>query len=496
MFKYISFFVVFLGLNASTLFAQGYFYTEGTVTIGVASSIEIKGDAVINQPIHGDGFIVMNGDNPQYLSGSAVNTNNFKVANSAEVFLNNPLWVNDTLHMTSGILYLNNEHLYLGDNSIGTGNGGGYIETNSNGYVQRKIDNNPFTFHIGYGNEYFPITLSEMGTADTFQLQGWNHLPDDGTVSGTSITNHVALLSYSFTDLVTGGNDLNITMGWNDSKNAVDFAQSHAIGIFYNGSNYEEMSNCPTNVNSVDPNSVSYASINTTGTFGIGDSVYLSNIPIVYIQPGDTSICAGNAITFTAMPSGAASYEWSTSDTTQSINTGVANNYFVTIVDSVGCAYTSDVVTLTILSLPSTPIISFSTPTLSVDSTYASYQWFLNGDTIPGATNYQTDYTSNGSYLVVVTNINGCTATSDEFTISSSINNENNIELNVWGQYNQLIIDLKGDEAQQIFIYDALGKIVYHQKYSSNIIPLYISHGMYVVRILGVKGEYSKKIVW
>jgi len=496
MFKYTPIFILLTLINSVTLLGQGNFYNEGTVTLQVGSSIEIKGDAVIHQSIMGDGYMVMNGDNPQQISGNSANVNNFRITNSANVWLSNSLWVNDTLQLSAGILTLYNQHLYLGDNSIAQGSAGGYVETNGTGYIQRKVDNNSFTFHTGYSNEYFPITLAEMGTADTFRLQAWDQLTDNGTILGSPITNHVALLSYSFTDLITGGNNLDITMGWSDSKNAPDFAQTHAIGIFYNGSNYVELSNCPTNVNNVDPNAVSYTNINTTGTFGIGDSVYATNIPQANIQPGDTSICAGNTITFTALPAGATSYEWSTTETTQTINTGTNNNYFVTIIDSTGCAYTSNVVTLTILPLPPTPAITFNDPTLSVDSTYANYQWYLDGNIIVGATNYSTNYTTNGNYHVVVTGANGCTATSNDFTITLSITEEENTELTIWGQNNTLNIQLTNDDAQQIFIYDALGKVVYHQLYSANTIPLQLSHGMYVVRVIGVKGEYVKKMVW
>lgn len=478
------------------MWSQGYFYTEGTVTINPGASIEVKGNTVLNQSINGDGFLVMNGDNPQHISGNSAQANNFKVTNSADVILNTTLRVNDTLHMQSGILYLDNEHLFLADNSVCTGNGGGFIETNGSGYIQRKIDNNGFTFHTGHGNEYFPITLTEMGIADTFRLQGWNILPNDGSITGTPVTAHVALLSYSFTDLVNGGNDLSIIMGWNDSKNAPDFAQTHAIGIVYDGSNYTELSNCPTNVNNIDPNMVSYTGINTTGTFGIGDSIYASNIPQAFIQPGDTSICAGSNITFTALPAGVSSYHWSTGDTTQTINTNTANNYYVTIIDSTGCSYTSDVVVLTVLSTPLTPVIVYNAPLLSVDSTYSSYQWFLDGNPIGGATNYSTNSIGNGSYSVVVTGANGCTVTSDEYPLTLSILDENTAHCSIYNHFDLLTINLTGDEAMQVIICDALGKIVYHQQYHANTIPLQLCKGMYVVRITGKQGEYVKKIIW
>ena len=270
MVKHLTF--IFLFCVPVYISAQGYFYTESTVNINAGGSIEIKGNAVINQPITGTGgFMVMNGDNPQTMGGSSANMDNLRVSNNANVTLTDPLWVNDTLTMASGIIYLMDENLYLADNSFHTGNSVGFVETNGLGYMQRKVDSTPFTFHVGNNPEYFPIRLTETGTTDTFKVQAWDILPDDGTSTGLPITTHVALLSFSFSDFVVGGNNLNISMQWNDSKNAIDFVQPYAVGIWYNGSNYIEMDNCPTNVSTIDPNIVTYNGITNIGTFGIGD---------------------------------------------------------------------------------------------------------------------------------------------------------------------------------------------------------------------------------
>ena len=53
------------------------------------------------------------------------------------------------------------------------------------------------------------------------------------------------------------------------------------------------------------------------------------------------------------------------------------------------------------------PIITF-TDTSVITSIYPSYQWFFNGDTIPGATNQIYEYTQNGEYSVSVNDIAGC----------------------------------------------------------------------------------------
>lgn len=477
--------------------AQGYFYTEGTVLINNGSAIEIKGDAVVNQSISGDGFMVMNGDNPQTMGGTSALMNNLEVSNSADVTLTDMVWVNDTLEMTSGVIYLEDNDLLLADNTFHTGNSMGFIETNNTGVIQRKVDSNPFTFHVGSGSEYFPITLTEAGAADTFFVQGWTYIPDDGSVGGTPLTSHVALLSFSVYDDHAGGNDLDVSMQWNDSKNAVDFVQPYAVGIWYNGSNYIEMDNCPTNVNAIDPNIITYSGITNVGTFGIGDSIYLSNIPTASITPGDTSVCSGNSVTFTALPAGASSYLWSNSDTTQTSVINTAGTYFVDVTDSAGCVYTSSGVTLTILSLPSTPTIIQTVNDLSVGGGYTSYQWYLDGSIIPGATGSTYTASANGDYTVVVSGANGCTVSSAIFPFvnTSGIENEM-ISVNIFNSQGQLNIQLEGDNAKQVIVYDALGKVVYQQIFNSNLIPLQLSSGIYVIKVIGEKHEYVKKMIW
>lgn len=496
MFKPLFIFLLFTGPLFT--YSQGYFYTEGTVQVNGGASIEIKGDAVMNQSIGGDGYIVMNGDNPQDLGGSSANMNNLEVSNSADVTLTDFIWVNDTLKMSSGIIYAEDNDIILADNSFHSGNTMGFIETNGTGYMQRKIDALPFTFHLGYGTEYFPLSLTETGTADTFYVQGWNSLPDNGNVfTGTPISNHAALLSYSVSDLIPGGNNLNITMQWNNSKNAPDFVEPYAIGIGYDGLNYVEMDNCPNNVSTIDPNMVSYTGITYVGTFGIGDSVYLTNIPTASITPGDTSICNGNTITFTALPAGASSYLWSNTDATQTSVVGLAGTYFVDITDSLGCVFRSGNVTFTLLPLPTVPTINQTGNDLSVGGGYTSYQWYLDGSPISGATGSTYTATSNGDYTVVVSGANGCTVSSSVYPFANTgLEDENGwSNLYVTSNNQQIYVSMIPDGNTTISIYDALGKVIITGAYTSQYISQVVEAGMYVVVLKNTQHQFVQKVI-
>ena len=54
------------------------------------------------------------------------------------------------------------------------------------------------------------------------------------------------------------------------------------------------------------------------------------------------------------------------------------------------------------------PVVTFDGTNVKTYNFYATYQWYINTVTIPGATNYQTLAYTNGSYNVIVTDTNGC----------------------------------------------------------------------------------------
>lgn len=478
------------------LSAQGYFYTEGTVQINNGAAIEIKGNAIIEQPIDGDGLMAMNGTSAQTMGGNAAIMNHLNIENNSQVTLTNSLWVNDSLEINSGFLFLQDKNLYLGDDSYHTGNNSGYIQTNGSGYIERKLDNTGFTFHVGSGNEYFSIGIIESGTADTFQLQAWDYIPDDGTINGNPINTHVALISYRIADNNPGANNLSLNMLWNDSKNAIDFVQPYAVGIWFNGTNYVEVDNCPTNVSNVDPNSILYNGILNTGTFGIGDSIYLSNIPYAAITPGDTSFCEGGTVIYTAEPSGASGYLWNTTANTASIIADTTGTYWVEITDSTGCVYSSENVNLTVFPLPLAPTIIATDTLLSISASYTTYQWYLNGSAIVGANGPTYAISGNGNYSVVVTNSTECVDTSSNFIFNTfGIEDNEGNQLMVTYVNQQIYINMIPDAEMMVYIYDALGKVLHQGPYTNQYIFLLAETGIYIVVLQNLQQTFVQKII-
>jgi len=141
---------------------------------------------------------------------------------------------------------------------------------------------------------------------------------------------------------------------------------------------------------------------------------------------GSTSFCQGGSVTLTAASAG--SYLWSNGANTQSITVGTAGSYTVNVATN-GCAATSTPTVVSLLPTPTAVItntgsttfcaggsVVLNAPAAPTGSTF-TYVWRLNGNPIAGAT-AQT-YTANaaGTYSLVVTNNQGCTATSANTTV-------------------------------------------------------------------------------
>jgi gliding motility-associated-like protein len=138
----------------------------------------------------------------------------------------------------------------------------------------------------------------------------------------------------------------------------------------------------------------------------------------------DDSLCVGNSITLSA-PIGAQSYQWSTGDTTVSINVSNPGSYSVIMTSVTGCQttltlnvgqYPPPTAAFTPNAPPCSPNFTFQNNS-SISNGTLSYYWDFGdpatlGDT-SNATNPTYNYPSAGTYtvtLVVISN-NGCSDT-------------------------------------------------------------------------------------
>jgi hypothetical protein len=129
--------------------------------------------------------------------------------------------------------------------------------------------------------------------------------------------------------------------------------------------------------------------------------------PITALITPPTSVTCGANVTLTTVS--ATSYLWSTGATTQSISVSAAT-YTVTVTNSVGCTSTTSAVVSSATAAigtisPSGTVNQCGGTVLLTASNNASYLW-SNGATTRSIT------ATNGTYIVTVTNAQGCTAVS------------------------------------------------------------------------------------
>lgn len=151
---------------------------------------------------------------------------------------------------------------------------------------------------------------------------------------------------------------------------------------------------------------------------------------------------------------------------------------------------------------PAIPTITANGTTLS-SSAGATYQWYKNGDLIPGATNATYNATSNGVYVVRITDANGCFYQySGGFRVSSFPNQISTIDLskqsNVYPNPSQGQIRIMNSQLfgrnTDVLVYNTDGKLVYSSLYSEWVDLSFLNNGLYWMHVRGEQGKASFKI--
>ena len=144
-----------------------------------------------------------------------------------------------------------------------------------------------------------------------------------------------------------------------------------------------------------------------------------AQLPVAGIILGNQSICPGTCTDYINASANATSYLWyfeaanpSTSTDVNPVNIcyNTPGNYDVTLIAS--NSQGSDTIILnnymTVYPLPLPMAIEYCGDTLFATQGFVSYQWYMNGFIINGATDYMYIASQSSDYNVVGTDINGC----------------------------------------------------------------------------------------
>lgn len=165
----------------------------------------------------------------------------------------------------------------------------------------------------------------------------------------------------------------------------------------------------------------------------IADQFTILKKDVVLTSLPNLTICQGDSINVAALFTGGSldmDYQWSNSSATDSVVSfapSVTTQYTLTVTDNLTGQVETTNFTINVLPFPTPVITEPLIGTLSAPSgTGYSYQWYINGNIISGATSQYYEPMFDGNYSVLVTNTaTGCSAMSTVYVYPSGLGVEN-----------------------------------------------------------------------
>ncbi len=230
------------------------------------------------------------------------------------------------------------------------------------------------------------------------------------------------------------------------------------------------------------------------------------SFPSVTITPADTSFCEGGMVLLNAVTTDTGlSYIWKDGTTTipgataSFLQVNASGSYSVVAgrTNIPACADSSLPATVTVFPLP-VPDVNWDGLDLYTGTVYAHYQWLNgSGDTINGATGSTYQPLVNGTYLLSVTDSNGCSGISSPYNI-------NNVHIDPAPAFAPAIsiypnpaasrIHVEASDVISVSVCSIEGKEVIRVRDIQNaVIDISnLSNGLYLVRIQDQSGKWIK----
>ncbi len=215
-------------------------------------------------------------------------------------------------------------------------------------------------------------------------------------------------------------------------------------------------------------------------------AVELANLQptAAFISPNH--ICPGTCTDFTNLSQNATTYLWTFPGATPSVSTDVnpANIcynapgfYSVSLIAT--NAVTSDTLTLnnyiTVYPYPPPQGIVQSGDTLIANQGAVSYQWYFNGSSISGATDYYYIASQSGDYNVVCTDVNGCEVEAVIFNVIAavtplSLEDKPGVRIypNPVDEILYIIQNVEVESIRKVSIYNSLSEVIFSVDHSQS----------------------------
>jgi len=202
-------------------------------------------------------------------------------------------------------------------------------------------------------------------------------------------------------------------------------------------------------------------------------TVTVHELPTVIATANDNTLCPGDTAALSAV--GALNYQWSpnlfiSANTGDAISAWPPSDFTWTVygTDAFGCAHDTTVA-IDVLDAPAIPVVT--NLGMTVSSTPAStYQWYLDGEPIAGATDQEWAPLANGNYSVAITDANGCQSTSAPVYFGTvGVADAAAMGLRVYPQPADETITVTGVQAStEVRLLDAMGRVSVSKRSGSN----------------------------
>jgi uncharacterized membrane protein len=204
---------------------------------------------------------------------------------------------------------------------------------------------------------------------------------------------------------------------------------------------------------------------------------------IVYATPpapiinstGPTVICEGENLDLIATDS-TNNIQWYESGTllvgaNNTIYTPInSGNYSVIVTTPQGCTNSSSSTNVTINPIPTKPTFFINGNTFTTGVNGLTLQWFLNGNSIPGATSNTYTAQTGGTYVLCGTDSNGCTNCSDSLVFSGvGLNEHLDFSFSIFPNPSNGSFTIKPDFPENageydLSVADLAGRVIYLEK--------------------------------
>ncbi len=277
-----------------------------------------------------------------------------------------------------------------------------------------------------------PVALSATPSGGTFAGSGVSNGMFDpvGAGSGTHT------VSYTYTDILGCTNSASIDIEVSgavvvevtSSTGSLELCDGESLDLTATAGFTAYDWNPTGSTSSITVTTGGQYSVTVTDANGCEGTSAIANVTVhpapnpVATADGPTAFCEGETVTLSTAP-GMGSYLWSITNsiTPSTVVTG-SGDYFVTVTDQFGCEGVSNTITVDVTPMVQATIVENGNM-LTVDPPGTGYQWFLNGDPIPGANGIDYTAIQSGNYHVEYIGANGCPTSTNilEFTLHIGI---------------------------------------------------------------------------